>query len=83
MRVIGVSQRLTLDPWEQLICEQATIYGSRNFAVPEYDEMIGLVRRGLRVSDIITHRFPITKAIEGFEAYQGEQCGKIAFTDSA
>ncbi|MFP3854429.1 MAG: zinc-dependent alcohol dehydrogenase [Anaerolineales bacterium] len=77
--VIGVSESLTLDPWEQLICEEATIYGSRCFVVPEYDEMIALVRSGLPVTDIVTHRFSIHEAKRGFEVYRGGQCGKIVF----
>ena len=43
--IVGVSHKLTLNPWKDLICRELTLYGSRSFNTAEYDEMIALVRR--------------------------------------
>jgi threonine dehydrogenase-like Zn-dependent dehydrogenase len=65
--IVGVSHKLTVNPWEQLICREVTILGTRSFKLADYDEMIALVRRGLPVEQVITHRFPLTKAAAAFD----------------
>lgn len=75
--LVGVSRRVTINPWEQLICKEVTIFGSRNFNTHEYEEMVTLVRHGLPIESIITHRFPLSAAEEAFSVFSGGQCGKI------
>ena len=77
--VIGVSHDLQLNPWEDLICRELTIFGTRNFNVREFDEMIALVRRGLPVSQAVTHRFALEDAPKAFALFQSGECGKILF----
>lgn len=79
LAVVGVSHRLTLNPWEQLINNETTIYGSRNFNTGEFDEMIGLIRTGLGVERVITHRFAHAQAEEAFRVFRDGQCGKVIF----
>ena len=78
--IVGVSHRLTVNPWEQLICREVTMFGARSFNTAEYDEMIALVRRGLPVEQVVTHRYPLAEAAEAFERFQSGQCGKILLT---
>ena len=77
--IIGVSRSLNIDPWEELIKREIQIYGSRCFVIPEYDQMISLVRRGFPINKIITHRFPISGAIDAFSIYKDGICGKVVF----
>jgi threonine dehydrogenase-like Zn-dependent dehydrogenase len=79
LAVVGVSHQLTLNPWEQLIKNEATIYGSRNFNTAEFDEMIGVIRTGLPVQQVITHRFTYADAEEAFRVFREGQCGKVIF----
>jgi len=78
--VVGVSHKLTLNPWEDLICRELTIFGTRNFNTAEFDEMIALLRRGLPVEQVVTHRFPLAEAEAAFELFRSGQCGKIVLT---
>lgn len=75
--VVGVSYELTLNPWEQLICNELTIFGTRNFNTAEFSEMIALVRRGLPVEQVVTHRFPLVEAEAAFELFRSAECGKV------
>lgn len=77
--VVGVSHELTLNPWEDLICRELTILGTRNFNTGEFDEMVALVRRGLPVEQVVTHRFPLSEAAAAFQLFRSGQCGKILF----
>ena len=79
--VVGVSHKLTLNPWEHLICRELTVFGTRNFNTAEFDEMVALVRRGLPVEQTVTHRFPLPEAEAAFELFRSGQCGKILFVD--
>jgi 2-desacetyl-2-hydroxyethyl bacteriochlorophyllide A dehydrogenase len=78
--IVGVSHTLTVDPWEQLICREATLLGTRSFNTAEYDEMIALVRRGLPVDQVVTHRYPLAEAEAAFDRFRTGQCGKIVLT---
>jgi propanol-preferring alcohol dehydrogenase len=77
--VVGVSHKLTLNPWEDLICRELTIFGTRNYNTSEFDEMIALVRRGLPVEQVVTHRFPLSEAEAAFQLFRSGDCGKILF----
>ncbi len=78
--VIGVSEHLALNPWDDLIRQELTVYGSRSFILPEFNEMMALVRRGLPVEQIVTHRFELAESDAAFSLFQSAECGKIVFT---
>jgi threonine dehydrogenase-like Zn-dependent dehydrogenase len=78
--VIGVSHHLAINPWEHLICQELTIYGSRNFRLPQFDEMVAMIRHGAPVDSVVTHRFPIAEAEAAFSLFKSAECGKIVFT---
>jgi propanol-preferring alcohol dehydrogenase len=77
--VVGVSHELMLNPWEDLICRELTIFGTRNYNTGEFSEMIALVRRGLPVEKVITHRFPLPDAEAAFQLFRSGECGKVLF----
>ena len=77
--VVGVSQELVLNPWQDLICRELTVFGTRNFNTAEFDEMVALVQRGLPVGKAVTHRFPLSEAEAAFDLFRSGQCGKILF----
>lgn len=77
MAFIGVSHRFTVNPWEDLIRRELTLYGSRSFVLSEWDEVLSLVRRGLPVESIVTHRFPLREAEAAFALFRTAQCGKV------
>jgi propanol-preferring alcohol dehydrogenase len=79
--VVGVSSELTLDPWEDLICRELTVFGTRNFNAREFGEMVSLVQDGLPVESVVTHRFPLTDAEDAFALFLSGECGKILFVD--
>jgi 2-desacetyl-2-hydroxyethyl bacteriochlorophyllide A dehydrogenase len=79
--VVGVSHELVLNPWEDLICRELTVFGTRNFNAAEFDEMVALVQRGLPVEQTVTHRFPLSEAEAAFELFRSGDCGKILFVD--
>ena len=37
MTLVGVSHKVTVDAWGQIIQREVTMFGSRNFNVREYD----------------------------------------------
>lgn len=75
--LIGVSHKVGVNPWEHFIRKELMLYGSRNFNMREYEEMLLLVRRGLPIDAIITHRFPLTEAKEAFDVFSRGNCGKV------
>ena len=81
--LVGVSRKVSINPWEQFIQREVTMFGTRNFNVQEYKEMVTLVRRGLPVEEIITHRFPLEQVEEAFEVFGSGQCGKVVLNPQA
>ena len=79
--VVGVSHRLTIDPWEHLICRELTVLGTRNFNTRHFAEMARLIEAGLPVLKAVTHRFPLEKASEAFSLFASGECGKILIVD--
>ena len=79
--VVGVSHRLTIDPWEHLICRELTVLGTRNFNTRYFPEMAGLIEAGLPVLKTVTHRFPLENADEAFSLFASGKCGKILIVD--
>ncbi len=74
---IGVADAVTISPWKQFIPWELTMFGSRNFNVREYDQMVELIRKGLPVEKIITHRFALEDAEDAFAVFGSGQCGKV------
>lgn len=56
------------------------MHEGRSFILPEFAEMITLVRRGLPLERIVTHRFPLAESDAAFALFRAAECGKIVFT---
>jgi threonine dehydrogenase-like Zn-dependent dehydrogenase len=80
---VGVSRRLTLDPWAHLICNELAILGTRNFNTNDFPDMVSLVEAGLPLLDVVTHRFPLARATEAFSLFATGQCGKILIVEDS
>lgn len=64
--------------WDRFIFKGLTlkgIYGREIFTT--WYKMTHLIRSGLDLTPIITHRFPAARFIEGFEAMRQSSCGKV------
>jgi len=72
----GEQPRVELSPSEDFIRRDITAVGSWFYHFSEYAAMLELSRAGLAVASLITHRFPIEQAAEGYRAMEGKS-GKV------
>ncbi len=64
--------------WSKVVTHMITIkgiYGREMFET--WYAMSALLRSGLDISSVITHRFPATDWAEAFDTARGGQCGKV------
>lgn len=78
--VVGVSLALTINPWEDLICRELTVLGTRNFNLSQFEEMIGLLHNGLPATRVITHRYSFAEAETAFAMFRTQQCQKVVLS---
>jgi threonine dehydrogenase-like Zn-dependent dehydrogenase len=74
---VGVCTKVEVNPLEQINNREIEIMGSRNFNDNELPELFDFVRRYPKVSDVITHRFPLGEAKAAFAAASRGQGCKI------
>jgi len=77
MAFIGENTGVTINPSAQLIHKDLDVIGSWYFNASEYEEMIRIVRRGVPIERLITHRFPITEAQKAFETFASGKAAKV------
>ena len=65
--LVGVCEKVTLNPLDQIIFKEIEIIGSRNCNNHELPELIALAREFPAIADIVTHRFPLAEAASAFE----------------
>ena len=80
--LVGVSHRVSINPWQYFIGREVTMYGTRNFNARQFPEMVRLLMNGLPAEAIVTHRFPLSQAEQAFQVFSSAQCGKVVFTAS-
>ena len=80
--LVGVSHRVTIDPWQYFIGRELTMYGTRNFNARQFQAMVKLLSSGLPAEQIVTHRFALSDAEQAFSVFSSAQCGKVVFTAS-
>jgi threonine 3-dehydrogenase len=76
--LLGILPSKTLIDWDQVIFKGLHIkgiYGREMFET--WYKMTQLLRSGLDISPIITHRFPIDAYQEAFAVVHSGQCGKV------
>lgn len=77
--LIGEGGTLQFNPSPDIIHDQKTIYGSWVTSTWLMEELVErLVRWNLHPADIITHRFPLSRASEAYALMASGKCGKVA-----
>lgn len=74
---IGEKSEATIQPSPQFIRKELTVIGSWYFTGADYFRILGLYQRGLDVSGLITHRFPLKQADQAFATFSSGQSGKV------
>lgn len=73
----GEQGAVALSPSEHFIRRDITAVGSWYYHYSEFEAMLGVYRQGLRVGDLITHRYPFEEAAIAFEKLAAGQTGKV------
>jgi propanol-preferring alcohol dehydrogenase len=76
----GEQAEVPLSPSEDFIRRDVTAMGSWFYHFREFPEMLALVRSGLPVSSLITHRFPVAAASDAYGAFAEGKTGKVLLT---
>ena len=76
----GEQSDLQLSPSEDFIRRDITAVGSWFYHFCEFDGMLALFRAGLRVADLVSHRFPLDDAPAAFEAFAAGRTAKTVLT---
>jgi threonine 3-dehydrogenase len=78
MAMLGIPARPLETDWGKIILKALTIrgvYGREMFDT--WRKMLGLLKAGLDLTPLITHRLPYDRFAEGFEAMRSGQSGKV------
>lgn len=81
--LVGVCLQANIRPLDQIIFKEAEIYGSRNYNINKYSELLEFVRANPLVKEIITHKFKLEEAQKAYETAVGGKCGKVIFNFGA
>ena len=74
----GENRDVTLNVGSDLIRRDITVFGSWFFHFREFPEMLDLVRRGLAVHKLVTHRYPLDRIGDAFADFVAGRVGKPA-----
>jgi threonine 3-dehydrogenase len=81
MAMLGIPARPMETDWGKIILKALTIrgvYGREMFDT--WRKMLGLLKAGLDLRPLITHRLPYERFAEGFEAMRSGQSGKVVLS---
>jgi len=81
--LIGQKEKATFNPNWHVIWRQSQIIGSCAFNLGEWGQMVNIVQNGLKVQDLITHRFPLEKAAEAFRVFDEGNTGKVVIVQNS
>ncbi|MFH1024687.1 MAG: zinc-binding dehydrogenase [Planctomycetota bacterium] len=73
----GEQGAFPISPSDQFIRRDITAIGAWFYHFSEFGRMLELYRNGLRVLDLISHRYPITEAAAAFEKFSSGQSAKV------
>jgi threonine dehydrogenase-like Zn-dependent dehydrogenase len=77
---VGEKGDSTIHPSGHFIRNEITAIGSWYFNPSDYFEIMDLYARGLRVDDLVTHRFALDQAGEAFATFASGESGKVLIT---
>ncbi len=76
---IGEGGTVELAPSPDMIHAQKTIFGSWVTTIWRMEELVErIVRWGIHPEDLVTNRFTLDQASEGYKLMDGGKCGKVA-----
>jgi len=76
---IGEGGKVEFNPSGDMIHDQKTLFGSWVTSIWQMEEVVErLVRWNLHPADLVTHRFPLSKAAEVYALMASGRCGKVA-----
>ncbi len=78
--LVGEKKESTIRPSDQFIRKEITAIGSWYYNPSDYYEIMRLHRRGLKVEDLVTHRFPLAQAETAFATFASGESGKVLLT---
>ena len=73
----GEQPALPLSPSDHFIRRDITAVGSWYYHFSEIDQILALYRNGLRVTDLISHRYPFEGAADAFARFASGQSSKV------
>lgn len=73
----GEARAVTVDVSRDLLRQDRTIFGSWYYHYAEYPEMVALLRSGLPLRELISHRFAFAEAPAAMAAFAGGATGKV------
>jgi len=76
----GEQKEVPLSPSEHFIRRDITAVGSWFYHYGEFPDMLAYYRDGLRVTDLISHRFPLAEAAEAFRTFASGESTKVLLT---
>ncbi len=80
--IIGENEQATIRPSDHFTSKEIFLSGSCCFPLGEYGDILHLLENGLRVRDLITHRFPIEQAEAAYSLFAQGNTGKVLFVRS-
>jgi threonine dehydrogenase-like Zn-dependent dehydrogenase len=73
----GEQGALPISPSAHFIRRDITAVGSWFYHFSEFDKMLGLYRDGLRVRDLVSHRYPFSEAPAAYELFSSARSAKV------
>jgi threonine dehydrogenase-like Zn-dependent dehydrogenase len=73
----GEQGALPISPSDHFIRRDITAVGSWFYHFSEFDKMLELYRNGLRVKDLVSHRYPFLEAAAAFEMFSSARSAKV------
>ena len=78
--LIGESDATTINPSDQLIRKQLTVFGSWYFAINEYQDIVRTIRlHKVDLERLATHTFDLAEAEQAFRMFDGRETEKAVF----
>jgi len=75
--LVGEKGDSVIHPSNHFIRKEITAVGSWYYNPGDYSEILDLHRRGLKVDDLVTHRFPLREADKAFATFASGESGKV------
>lgn len=77
--LVGEKSAATINPSEQAIRKELTLVASWYFTAADFLEEVAFYRRGLDLTQVITHRYRLSEAPEAYVQFMAGSTGKVIF----